>query len=94
MAFYRCPECAWPVCEEMCAYGGEHADNECHVFSAMKAKVEISDFNVIDKRYWSLAVLRTLLLKEKDPEKFRLVQRMMDHNEDHAKDEDTWNLYK
>ena len=41
---YLCPECNFPLCGEMCAYGGEHADRECKVFSRVEPKIEIKDF--------------------------------------------------
>ena len=45
-------------------------------------------------RYWGITVLRALLLKETDPKKFNLIKRMTDHNEEHIKDQDNWNMYK
>lgn len=47
-----------------------------------------------DFRYWSITVLRILLLKESDPRKWDIVLRMVTHNEEHAKDAETWSMYK
>ena len=46
---YLCPECNFPLCGEMCAYGGEHADRECKVFSRVEPKIEIKDFTKEEK---------------------------------------------
>ena len=68
--------------------------------SELKEKIVVEDINglieedLVDRRYWSLAVLRSLLLKEDCPQKFDLLSRMMDHNENHRRDAETWDLYK
>lgn len=35
-----------------------------------------------------------MLLKERDPAKYDLVTRMVDHNVEHKKDRETWKMYK
>ncbi len=36
---YACPDCAFPMCDEMCAYGAEHRGAECSVFAKLQPKV-------------------------------------------------------
>ena len=50
---YLCPECNFPLCGEMCAYGGEHADRECKVFSGVEPKIEIKDFTKGEREAFS-----------------------------------------
>ena len=80
---YLCPKCGFPMCEEMCAYGEDHSSLECPVFAAMDEPVAIDDFDEAHPVYWNITVLRALLLKEREPDKYGVVKRMMDHNEMH-----------
>ena len=36
---YTCPNCGFPMCEEMCAFGEDHAAKECAVFARIKEKI-------------------------------------------------------
>lgn len=93
---YHCPNCNFPVCSEMCAYGEEHATKECRVFSKVEPRIEVADFSKPNPIYWNITVLRGLLLKEEDPDLWAVLERMMDHNEDRKKYEDedgTWGEY-
>ena len=42
----------------------------------------------------SIAVLRVILLRESDPEKWAIVQRMMDHDKEHRAKRENWQFYK
>ena len=88
-----CPNCNLLVCEEMCAYGEEHA-KECEIFSKMSPKLKVDDLTKPSWIYYSITALRGLLWKKTEPLKYAILQRMMDHNEQHKKDKETWNIYK
>ena len=85
---YLCPECNFPLCGEMCAYGEEHASRECKVFATVEPKIEIKDFARADPIYWNVTVVRGLLMKEAEPDKWAVLERMMDHNEERRREED------
>ncbi len=93
---YVCPNCNFPMCSEMCAFGPEHAAKECAVFSKVEPNIEVKDFSRPDSVYWNITVLRGLLLKEEEPDKWAMLERMMDHNKDRRAGEDedgTWGEY-
>ena len=80
---YLCPNCNFPLCEEMCAFGEEHSSKECLIFSQLEDRIQITDYSESNPIYWSITVLRILMLKESDPKKYEVLLRMMDHNEEH-----------
>ena len=41
-----------------------------------------------DPIYWNVTVVRGLLMKEEEPDKWAVLERMMDHNEDRRAEED------
>lgn len=90
---YACPKCNLPVCEEMCAFGEEHT-KECSIFAGLADKIKIEDYGIPHNVYWSITILRVLHLRDSDPERFAMVQRMMDHNEEHAKKAESWSVYE
>ena len=90
---YTCPNCGLPVCEEMCAYGEEHS-KECLIFSKVEPKLKVEKFTEPDTTYWCITAVRLLVLRDCDPLKYGMISRMMDHNVEHAKRKDNWQLYK
>jgi len=54
----------------------------------------IDDFERPHPRYWSVTVIRLLLLKKRAPADYAALARMINHNEAHSADEETWSLYK
>ena len=73
---YLCPKCNLPMCEEMCAYGEEHA-KECQIFEKLDPKLSIEDFSKSNSLYWCITALRALTLRESDPHKYDIIKRMM-----------------
>ena len=50
-----------------------------------------------DPIYWNVTVVRGLLMKEEEPDKWAVLERMMDHNEERRAEEDedgTFAMYK
>jgi len=90
---FVCPQCQMPVCEEMCALGEEHA-KECDILSQRKEKKIIDDFTEPSKIYWVITTLRCLHWRDADPEKYAIIQRMMDHTKEWKIDkESSWSMY-
>lgn len=87
---YVCSQCNLPVCEEMCEKGEEHS-KECKVLS--RAAVKVEDMSQPHKVYWCITTLRLLRYRHQDPDRYAIVERMMDHNEEHSK-EDAWSTYR
>ena len=81
------------MCEEMCAFGEEHS-KECQIFSKLPEKLTIEDYSSSHNLYWCITVIRVLSLRDTDPKRYAIVDRMMDHNHEHQKDSDSWNAYK
>ncbi|XP_040574757.1 SET domain-containing protein SmydA-8 [Lepeophtheirus salmonis] len=88
-----CPRCNLPLCDEMCGFGEEHA-KECSIFSKLSPKLTVESMDKRDPIYWSITTVRALTLKKTDPLKYDIIKRMMDHNAEHEKAGDYWEIYK
>ncbi|ODM93637.1 RNA-binding protein 42 [Orchesella cincta] len=85
-----CSNCGWELCSTDCNGGKHHCENECKIFS--KAKLSSDSISVSLQKYYIVGVIRVLLLKEKNPSHWALVQNLYfeqeDRNEgDHEGDE-------
>lgn len=90
---FQCPNCNLPVCEEMCAYGEEHT-KECQIFANLEDKIQVEDFSQPHSVYWCITSLRVMRLRDEDPKKYDIIERMMSHKEAHAKNELMHKTYK
>ncbi len=88
---YLCPKCNLPVCEEMCSLGEEHS-KECSILAG--CGLDGRDLASLTSIYWSLGSLRLLRWRDEEPAKYDIIERMMDHNEEHRAKTDVWNTYK
>jgi len=78
---YACESCNYPFCSSGCAQADLHADNECTVFPRFPL---MKDFSVTQPQYECIAPLRLLLLKQADPQLWKLVRLHKDHSADRA----------
>ena len=78
----------------MCAFGEEHS-KECQVFSSLEDKISVEDFTRPHKVYWSITTLRLLWLRQEQPDRYAIIERMMSHTEEsHSTKELTMKMYK
>jgi hypothetical protein len=68
---YLCPSCSWPVCGPTCAENIEHKENECEIFASHQVKpfvhLDVEEYSV----YEAITILRGVILKERDPPKWK-----------------------
>ena len=74
----KCPRCGWTLCSLTCADQPQHRDFECQLFCDLKVSPP-SDGS--DVAYSCISPIRALMLREKDPEKFKMIWSLMSHNE-------------
>ncbi|XP_011494674.1 PREDICTED: protein msta, isoform B-like [Ceratosolen solmsi marchali] len=69
-ALYKCPDCGWPACSSTCkGLAGVVHVTECSILK----KAQLSP------RCGYLLILRTLLLRERDPMSWRLINKLQSH---------------
>lgn len=84
---YLCPSCCWPACGPQCiGNGSEHCELECKIFTSQahentvkqlpfhldlfgESQCNESSYN----KYGAITILRGVLLKEKDPPKWKKI---------------------
>jgi len=77
-----CSQCSWPVCRQECAVAVNHRA-EFGVLTAARVRPEEGG----DSAWFYfpvLAVLRLVLLKQEDPDRWRQVEGLMDHWDQHC----------
>ncbi|CAG0903864.1 unnamed protein product [Darwinula stevensoni] len=78
---YRCTECGWPVCGPKCQASPYHRP-ECELLSRSKGKVAFDDLVSPNAYYQCITPLRCLWLRERDVERWGVVERMESHVEE------------
>ncbi|XP_021965910.1 SET domain-containing protein SmydA-8 [Folsomia candida] len=72
-----CPLCSWPICSDACADTAFHRD-ECKFFVQKHVKAPTRFGN---SDFGSVTVLRGLMLKYQNPEKWKVLMQLEAHNE-------------
>ena len=70
--------CGFPLCGAACAAAPAHRV-ECAAFSERGARVRVTAFSRPNSLYDAVLPLRVLLLKLSNPNTFRLLSLLMDH---------------
>ena len=78
---YRCKNCGCPLCREECPDILSH-ESECDIFAKAEVFPTKIDCSAPHGLYAVLAVIRALLLKEKQPDEYIAVEELMDHWEE------------
>jgi len=89
-----CSKCSWPVCSQECENGFFHL-HECSILSNAQCKPNVSFDQESFHLYPCITPLRLLLLRETDPDAWRVLDTFMDHNDDREnKDNQAWKLHE
>ncbi len=86
---YQCNQCKWPVCNEKCEKGKCH-QRECEALSCLPDKDlprQLDDYRCITP-------LRLILNQRRFPERKKLTEKLMDHEENRRKDLAMWSVYQ
>lgn len=91
---YRCNKCNFPLCDEKCEEGVLHKE-ECKIFKNANFSPQIEDWNSFCPIYSCITVLRTLILRDTDPEGWKIVDALMDHDKERTeRDSPTWKIHE
>lgn len=91
---YRCTNCSFPLCDETCQNGSWHAA-ECKLFKKANFQLQVDDWSAFNPIYSCIAVLRTLLLKETNPDGWEIIDSLMDHDKERSeKDSPSWRVHE
>ncbi|XP_059478254.1 SET domain-containing protein SmydA-8-like [Neocloeon triangulifer] len=71
----RCPTCGWLLCSEECIFSLRHQP-ECEATARSGVPVNIYDPTAHDPLYDCVILIRCLMLKTKDPEKWNALESM------------------
>ena len=83
----------YPVSEGGCETGRWHS-LECEVLASAQEKVEITDYQANCPLFSCITPLRMLLLRRTDPAAWRVVDTLMDHNDDRdLTDNPAWKVH-
>ncbi|XP_017045855.2 SET domain-containing protein SmydA-8 [Drosophila ficusphila] len=99
---YRCPRCAWPLCDASCAgikHRHGHTEAECQLYADRRAVAgelltERAGPAEVRDLYELVMIVRILLLRQHDPEQFALIARMESHTEERRQNEALWQHYE
>ncbi|XP_078597927.1 uncharacterized protein LOC144873958 isoform X1 [Branchiostoma floridae x Branchiostoma japonicum] len=80
---YRCKGCNWPLCNRKCETAGSH-QLECAMLKT--TDIDITDFVGPNTSYQFITPLRCLLLKSRDPARWKLISGMESHTEDQTRE--------
>ena len=86
-----CKICRVPLCSEDCAESQLHLENECQIIKSCGDFDFQTELTSLSK---CVMVLRLLLLKDREPETYKELMKLMDHNEVRKKDKETWDVYQ
>ena len=81
---YLCPSCGYPMCDQECASDPLH-QGECSVLSKGEKPVFK---NKVTEAYHCILPLRMILLARTDPNRFNLIDHLMDHEEEREETKD------
>lgn len=86
-----CYDCGWPICNEYCDKLRLHKANECEVFRKCPNMLyqRFSSKTFKFHQYDCILPLRTLLLREKFPDKWKSIEEL-DYNLDVRRDTPIW----
>jgi len=98
---YRCSSCGFPVCDAECEMGNWH-QLECKLLSAtqLHSQIDSTSTGAGGGDGWSpiyscITVLRTLLLRDRRPADWRIVDSLMDHDQARQDtDSPKWHLHE
>ena len=82
----ECRGCGYPMCSEECSSEPEHRDNECEAFRENGYRMGsgcISDYSATTEdnpAYSIISPIRALKLRERDPERWKLLWSHMSHD--------------
>lgn len=74
----NCDGCGYPLCSVHCQVADAHFD-ECQIMMKNKFRAEIDPEALNRTHYAPIVPLRILLLKEKNPEKYKKIMEMVSH---------------
>ncbi|XP_035711296.1 SET domain-containing protein SmydA-8-like [Folsomia candida] len=77
---YLCSKCSFPLCSKECEQLEIHSNYECLIFS-QKKPIIMKDLNIYQPVYQCILTLRCLLLKTKDPGRWKQLNMMEHHND-------------
>ncbi|XP_023320372.1 histone-lysine N-methyltransferase ASHR1 isoform X2 [Eurytemora carolleeae] len=80
-----CPSCSWLSCSDLCPQEENHR-LECKILTSAGLRVDIKEFGKPNILYSVIAILKTLLFKAENPEKYEIIETLMDHWEERRKD--------
>ena len=86
---YLCPSCGYPMCDQECASDPLH-QGECSVLSKGEKPVFK---NKVTEAYHCILPLRMILLARTDPNRFNLIDHLMDHEEEREETKDWFTLH-
>ncbi|XP_054268292.1 SET domain-containing protein SmydA-8-like [Macrosteles quadrilineatus] len=87
----KCKSCKWPLCSNTCKGLNKingHSKEECSLLS--KCPIESNSLQK-QQLYNAIFPLRCLMLREHQPEKWRILNTMQAHNELRRKQQSIWN---
>ena len=88
-----CTSCGWPVCGGGCEVGAWHS-MECEILATAKARIKPSNFDTNCPLFSCISPLRMLLLRRTNPDAWRVVDTLMDHNNERDLSENTaWKVH-
>lgn len=83
-----CPECGWPICDECVGKQSTDHTAECQL-TAARGKFELHNYFNPHPTYQCVSVLRCLLLKDNEPDKWAALNRLESHC-DQRRGSDQW----
>jgi len=90
---YRCSKCKYPVCDKKCEEGRWHS-LECSYFVSSSYFGSLTDCSSYHPLYSCIAPLRLLIMKDKRPQDWKMLDSFMDHGQARSKDAPAWKLHE
>jgi len=82
----HCLSCKWPSCgSSTCSHQASNAA-ECHLYQEQGVAPTVQNPSQPHSMYALVAVVRLLLLKQADPQQYKVVEDLMDHWEERSED--------
>jgi len=89
-----CPGCSWPSCgAESCTQTQQH-QAECALFRENNLVPGVRSYTQPHTMYAMVAVVRMMILKRDDPQQYQVIEKLMDHWDDRARDKRVADLVK
>ena len=86
-----CQHCGLPFCSPTCQEDVIHRQQECQLFASRNIRFDVEENSANHPIYRVIFVLRLLLVRDSNPEKWKQISQLMDHQEDReSKDPITW----